>query len=155
MLHLLGFRVPPSVTALSTHQPTLEVRMEEMDALLTWAADTRLHIEFQGRVADLTRFPLYDAGRFQMERRPIRTVVVDTDLGTLILEVKGGRDPCAQEKEAGARRWVAAVNRDSGERACGRWAYRIVRRPAEVPEAVADAARELSGRSAGTVSWLG
>lgn len=71
------------------------------------------------------------------------------DLGTLILEVKGGRDERAEAKAAGARRWVAAVNHDASERACGRWAYRMVRTPAQVPESLAEAVRELIGAGAG------
>jgi type III restriction enzyme len=73
----------------------------------------------------------------------VRLTGGDRDLGTLILEVKGGRDERAEEKAAGAKRWVAAVNNDSSERACGRWVYRMVRNPADVPDAVADAFREL------------
>jgi len=42
-----------------------------------------------------------------------------------ILETKG-YDPLADVKEAGARRWVAAVN---AEGSYGQWAYRIVRSP--------------------------
>jgi|GEM_PF-2272373 len=77
-LRLLGLRVPSTMVSLSTHLPTLEVRMEDMDVVLTWVADTRLHLEFQSAVADLTKVLLYDARRFQLERRPIRTVVVYT-----------------------------------------------------------------------------
>lgn len=65
------------------------------------------------------------------------------DLGTLILEVKGGRDPRADVKAKAALRWVAAVNRDPSERACGRWAYRLVRDPHAVPAAIESAWREL------------
>jgi type III restriction enzyme len=66
-----------------------------------------------------------------------------TDIGTLILEVKGGRDDRVAAKAAGARRWVAAVNNDPSDRACGKWTYRLVRDPADVPVALADAIREL------------
>lgn len=70
------------------------------------------------------------------------------DPGTLILEVKGGRDERAEAKAAGARRWVAAVNNDASERACGRWAYGMVRVPAQVSESLAEAVRELMGVAA-------
>lgn len=72
------------------------------------------------------------------------------DLGTLILEVKGGRDPFATEKEAGAHRWVAAVNRDRSGRACGRWAYRMVRSPSDVPAKLAEAMAELTTEASQT-----
>lgn len=64
-------------------------------------------------------------------------------LGTLILEVKGYRDQFASEKAKAAERWVAAVNRDRSERACGRWAYHMVRSPSDVPGALREAASAL------------
>lgn len=73
----------------------------------------------------------------------VRLTEHDRDLGTLILEVKGGRDERAAAKEAGAKRWVDAVNNDPSERACGRWVYRVVRNPSEVPEILGDALAEL------------
>ena len=73
----------------------------------------------------------------------VRLATGGEDLGTLILEVKGGRDERAEEKAAGAKRWVAAVNNDRSEHACGRWAYHIVRNPADVPQALMQAIEEL------------
>jgi type III restriction enzyme len=75
------------------------------------------------------------------------------DLGTLILEVKGGRDERTAHKEAGARRWVAAINADKSERSCGRWAYGLVHSPTEVPAVLADAGVEL--RTLSTTSATG
>jgi type III restriction enzyme len=65
----------------------------------------------------------------------------EREVGTLILETKG-YDPLASLKFSAAQRWVAAVN---AEGSCGRWAYRMARNPAEVPEAIRSAAEELSG----------
>lgn len=62
------------------------------------------------------------------------------EVGTLILETKG-YDPLADLKEAGARRWVAAVNAEGSH---GRWAYRMVKSPTDTPEAVHSAAEELA-----------
>lgn len=64
------------------------------------------------------------------------------EVGTLILENKG-YDPLASAKEAGARRWVAAVN---AEGSYGRWAYRLIKSPTDTPEAVRAAADELARR---------
>lgn len=62
------------------------------------------------------------------------------EVGTLILETKG-YDPLADVKQAGARRWVAAVNADG---AYGRWAYRLIKSPADAPGAIRSAVEELS-----------
>ena len=62
------------------------------------------------------------------------------EVGTLILETKG-YDPMADAKEAGARRWVAAVNADGSH---GRWAYRLIKSPTDTPEAIRSAAEELA-----------
>jgi type III restriction enzyme len=64
------------------------------------------------------------------------------ELGTLILEIKG-YDLLAEEKQAAARRWCAAVNADGQY---GRWTFRMVRQPAEVPKAVEDAKSHLTAR---------
>lgn len=62
------------------------------------------------------------------------------EVGTLILETKG-YDPLADAKEAGARRWVAAVNADGTH---GRWAYRLIKFPADTPATVCSATEELA-----------
>lgn len=62
------------------------------------------------------------------------------EVGTLILETKG-YDPLADVKQAGARRWLAAVNADG---AYGRWAYRLIKSPADAPGATRSAVEELS-----------
>jgi type III restriction enzyme len=62
------------------------------------------------------------------------------EVGTLILETKG-YDPAAPAKVAGAQRWVAAVNAEGSH---GRWAYRLVSTPSDVPAAMRSAARELA-----------
>jgi predicted nucleotidyltransferase len=62
------------------------------------------------------------------------------EVGTLVLETKG-YDPAASAKVAGALRWVAAVNT---ERSHGRWAFRLVSTPSDVPVALRSAARELA-----------
>ncbi|MBI4594403.1 MAG: DEAD/DEAH box helicase family protein [Candidatus Rokubacteria bacterium] len=62
------------------------------------------------------------------------------EVGTLILETKG-YDPKEFAKVDGAQRWVAAVNADGKY---GRWAYRILGNPAEVPTALESAAVELA-----------
>ncbi len=60
-------------------------------------------------------------------------------IGTLILETKG-YDPLAGAKEAGARRWVSAVNAEGSH---GRWAYRMVKSPTDTSEAIRSAVEEL------------
>ncbi|MFQ5946390.1 MAG: BPTD_3080 family restriction endonuclease [Anaerolineae bacterium] len=62
------------------------------------------------------------------------------EVGILILETKG-YDPLASVKEAGARRWVAAVNADGSY---GRWAYCLIKSPTDTTEAVRTAAEELA-----------
>jgi len=62
------------------------------------------------------------------------------EVGTLILETKG-YDPLADAKEAGARRWVAAVNAEGSH---GRWAYRMIKSPTDTPQAVRSAAEQLA-----------
>ncbi|MBI2555055.1 MAG: hypothetical protein HYV92_11735 [Candidatus Rokubacteria bacterium] len=62
------------------------------------------------------------------------------EVGALILEIKG-YDPLSAIKEAAARRWVAAVN---AEGSYGRWIYRLVKLPTDVPGAVRSAADELA-----------
>ncbi|MDE2059663.1 MAG: hypothetical protein KGJ27_08075, partial [candidate division NC10 bacterium] len=64
------------------------------------------------------------------------------EVGTLILETKG-YDPLADVKEAGARRWVAAINADGAH---GRWAYRLIKSPTDTPEAIRSATEELAKR---------
>ena len=54
----------------------------------------------------------------------------------LILETKGF-DRLAETKQQAARRWVAAVNVHGGY---GQWAYRMVRDPNAVSDAVTTAA---------------
>lgn len=63
------------------------------------------------------------------------------EVGTLILETKG-YDPLAAAKEAGARRWVAAVNASGSH---GHWAYRLIKSPTATPEAIRSAVKELAG----------
>ena len=65
------------------------------------------------------------------------------EVGTLILEVKGGQDEWAEVKQAASRRWVAAVN-EEGTYGC--WEYAMVRDPTNAAEAVTQAARGLSGK---------
>jgi hypothetical protein len=50
-------------------------------------------------------------------------------------------DPLAMAKEAGALRWVAAVNTEGSH---DRWAYRLIKTPTDTPEAVRSAAAELA-----------
>jgi type III restriction enzyme len=68
-----------------------------------------------------------------------RLTLRDGEVGTLILETKG-YDTLAEVKQAGAQRWVAAVNAEGSH---GRWAYRLIRNPGEAPAAVRSAAEEL------------
>jgi type III restriction enzyme len=75
----------------------------------------------------------------------VRLRVGAREVGTLVLETKG-YDPLTEAKIAGARRWVAAVNADGAH---GRWAYRLVKTPADTPAAVRSAAEELSGAAGG------
>ena len=70
----------------------------------------------------------------------IRLHMNGKEVGILILETKG-YDPMASAKEAGARRWVAAVNADCSH---GRWAYRLIKSPTDTPEAIRSAANELT-----------
>ena len=70
----------------------------------------------------------------------IRLRMNGKEVGMLILETKG-YDPMASAKEAGARRWVAAVNADCSH---GRWAYRLIKSPTDTPEAIRSAANELA-----------
>ncbi|MGH7266952.1 MAG: hypothetical protein ACREMB_19190 [Candidatus Rokuibacteriota bacterium] len=65
-----------------------------------------------------------------------------SEVGTMILETKG-YDPLAAVKAAAAGRWVAAVNADGAH---GRWAYRLVNDPNDVPAAIRGAAEELAVR---------
>jgi type III restriction enzyme len=62
------------------------------------------------------------------------------EVGMLILETKGF-DPAAGDKEAGARRWGAAVNAEGSH---GRWCYRMIKSPTDVPDAVRSASEELA-----------
>lgn len=71
----------------------------------------------------------------------VRLQQSDREVGTLILETKG-YDPLAAAKEAGARRWVAAVNADGSH---GRWAYRLIKSPTGTSEAIRSAVQELVG----------
>lgn len=71
----------------------------------------------------------------------------EREVGTLVLETKG-YDPAVREKIAGAERWVAAVN---AEDSYGRWAYRVVFAPGDVPRALRSAAAELADPPRG--SW--
>ncbi|MBZ0168323.1 restriction endonuclease [Candidatus Methylomirabilis lanthanidiphila] len=64
-----------------------------------------------------------------------------SEAGTLVLETKG-YDPLTAAKEAGARRWVAAINADGSH---GQWAYRLIRFPTDTPEAIRSAVEELVG----------
>lgn len=50
----------------------------------------------------------------------------------LILEIKG-YDPLDEVKKAAAHRWVSAVNADGR---FGKWAFEMVRQPADVPTAI-------------------
>ena len=61
------------------------------------------------------------------------------DVGTLILETKG-YDPLAMATVDGAQRWIAAVNAEGSH---GRWAYRLVTAPTDLPAALKSAAQEL------------
>jgi len=62
------------------------------------------------------------------------------EVGTLILETKG-YDPAGYAKIDGAQRWVAAVNAEGSH---GRWAYRCLSSPTDVPAALQSAAEELA-----------
>jgi len=62
------------------------------------------------------------------------------ELGTLILEVKG-HDPLAEFKEAGAKRWVDAVN---NEGSFGLWDYVIIYQPTDLNKAVRQSAERLA-----------
>ena len=53
----------------------------------------------------------------------------------LVLETKG-YDPLAEMKEAAAHRWVKVVNSDG---TFGRWAFRMARKPNDVPQILAEA----------------
>lgn len=59
--------------------------------------------------------------------------------GTLILETKGF-DPAEEYKRQAAHRWVNAVNNDGKY---GRWAYQMIKDPADVKNAVEDTEKEL------------
>jgi predicted nucleotidyltransferase len=61
------------------------------------------------------------------------------EIGTLILETKG-YDPAELSNVDGAHRWVAAVNADG---TYGRWAYRIVSSPNDVPRVIESAVGDL------------
>jgi type III restriction enzyme len=63
------------------------------------------------------------------------------EVGTMILEVKGGQDEWAPVKEAAARRWVAAVTEEG---TYGRWEFAMVREPTNAAEAVTEAAQKLA-----------
>ncbi len=62
----------------------------------------------------------------------------------LILETKG-YDPRADVKRAAAERWVAAVN---AEGSYGKWAFRMLRSPAEVPAVLANLAAAVTAAGA-------
>lgn len=62
----------------------------------------------------------------------------------LILEVKGF-DERAEVKAQAAQRWVDAVNAD---RTYGRWAYAMVKRPADTKQAIVDAGASATVRKA-------
>lgn len=62
------------------------------------------------------------------------------ELGTLILEVKG-YDPLANEKQAAALRWCAAVNADGQH---GRWTFAMVKDPSAVRAAMLSALKALA-----------
>ncbi len=64
-------------------------------------------------------------------------------IGTLVLALVVGRDERAEAKEAGVRRWVAAVNNDEGDAACGRWTYQRVNDPTQTPQAISEALAAL------------
>jgi len=68
------------------------------------------------------------------------------EVGTLILEVKGGQDEWKDVKASGARRWVKAVNEDGSY---GQWSYCMVRDPFDAGDAVSKAANELASISRG------
>jgi len=70
----------------------------------------------------------------------IRLRMNGKEVGMLILETKG-YDPLASAKEAGARRWIAAVNADCSH---GRWAYRLIKSPTDTPKAIRSAGEELA-----------
>jgi predicted nucleotidyltransferase len=70
----------------------------------------------------------------------VRLSLACREVGTLILETKG-YDPAGAAKVAGAQRWVAAVNTEGSH---GRWAFRLVSTPSDVPAALGSAARELA-----------
>ena len=63
------------------------------------------------------------------------------EVGTLILEVKGGQDDWAEVKKAAAKRWVRAINEDGGH---GLWEYMMVRDPADAAKAIVDATELLA-----------
>src|SRR5206468_2531951 len=71
----------------------------------------------------------------------VRIRLGDREVGTLILETKG-YDLLKEAKEAGARRWVAAIN---AHRRHGDWAYRLITTPTDTPAALEAAAVELRG----------
>ena len=54
----------------------------------------------------------------------------------LILETKGYETDQDKLKAAAAQRWVAAVNADGSY---GKWIYRVVRKPEEVPNVLSEA----------------
>lgn len=64
-------------------------------------------------------------------------------LGTLVLTVVVGRDERAEAKEAGAQRWVAAVNNDEADRSCGMWTYQRVHDPTQTRQAIAESLAAL------------
>ena len=70
----------------------------------------------------------------------VRLTKDGTELGTLILEVKGF-DERAEVKKAAAKRWCHAVNTDQK---FGQWHFEMVRNPAEAGKAIDDAVRALS-----------
>ena len=61
------------------------------------------------------------------------------EVGTLVLETKG-YDPAEMAKVDAAHRWVAAVNADG---TYGRWAYRLVTSPSQVPTVVGSAIADV------------
>jgi predicted nucleotidyltransferase len=64
----------------------------------------------------------------------------DREVGMLVLETKG-YDPATAAKVEGAHRWCDAVNAEGSH---GRWVYRIVTSPTDVPRAVRSAVNELA-----------
>lgn len=70
----------------------------------------------------------------------VRLQVDSRELGGLILEVKG-YDEKAEVKQAAAKRWCDAVNADGRY---GHWAFRMVKDPARVKEALDSAVRTLA-----------